>query len=170
MTSKLKRTEQIVILVLTCLIIMGSGFRLWYSPDELVVEVDPVLWAEEYGEKGHKAEKPDGEVSGPFRGEQDLQGESGMPRNGEAAPGQEMQTPWADAAAEPVNNRVNINTASAEELQSLPGIGPVLAGRIIEYRRQYGPFIDVEQLVEVKGIGPKVLERLRPLVTAAGGG
>ena len=93
-----------------------------------------------------------------------------MPRNGEAAPGQEMQTQWADAAAEPVNNRVNINTASAEELQSLPGIGPVLAGRIIEYRRQYGPFIDVEQLVEVKGIGPKVLERLRPLVTAAGGG
>ena len=59
----------------------------------------------------------------------------------------------------------NVNTASVEELQqNLPRIGPALAGRIAEYRRQHGRFATVEQLVEVRGIGEKTLENLRPWV------
>ena len=55
---------------------------------------------------------------------------------------------------------VNLNTADAEELDALPGIGPVLAERIIQYREENGPFTSVEQLDEVKGIGPSVLEKI----------
>ncbi len=60
---------------------------------------------------------------------------------------------------------ININTATAEELDRLPGIGPSKAQLILDYRKKIGPFRSVDQLDEVKGIGPKTLERLRPYVT-----
>ena len=59
---------------------------------------------------------------------------------------------------------VDLNTASAADLDALPGIGPVLAGRIVETRQAHGPFAAVDELVEVPGIGDAVLARLRPLV------
>ena len=58
----------------------------------------------------------------------------------------------------------NVNTASEAELQRLPRIGPALAGRIVEYRRANGPFRSADQLTEVRGIGEKTLEKLRPWV------
>jgi competence protein ComEA len=58
--------------------------------------------------------------------------------------------------------RLNINTATVQELEALPGIGPVLAGRIIAGR----PYRAVEDLDRVPGIGPKRLGKIRPLVTA----
>jgi len=61
---------------------------------------------------------------------------------------------------------VNINTADSDTLQTLPRIGPVLAERIIEYRDEHGPFVDVADLVLVKGIGEATLEQLRPLITS----
>jgi comEA protein len=177
-SGRISRTEQIIVLVLTCLILMGSGFRLWVRPDDLVVEVDPVLWAEESGENPQQGEGQRGEVEGSTDSGKDPPAEVPGNSGGGASSGQQVQgsliTEEVAAEDKHVVNLVNINTASKEALQSLPGIGPVLADRIIEYRRVYGPFIDVEQLIEVKGIGPRILERLRPLVTVtegpAGGG
>lgn len=60
---------------------------------------------------------------------------------------------------------VNINTAGLDELDLLPGVGPVTAQKIIDYRRQIGRFTSVDQLLDVKGIGPKKLEQMRPYVT-----
>jgi competence protein ComEA len=60
---------------------------------------------------------------------------------------------------------VNVNTATAEELETLPGIGEVLAATIIQYREEHGPFTSVDQLVDVSGIGEVTLEELRDLVT-----
>jgi competence protein ComEA len=60
---------------------------------------------------------------------------------------------------------VNVNTASAEELETLPGIGEVLAATIIQYREEHGPFTSVDQLLDVSGIGEVTLEEIRELVT-----
>ena len=61
---------------------------------------------------------------------------------------------------------LNINTATVEELQTLPNIGEATAQRIIDYRTQHGNFASVDALQNVKGIGPKTLEKFRPFVDA----
>jgi len=60
---------------------------------------------------------------------------------------------------------ININTASAEKLQELPGIGPAYSTRIVEWRNKNGQFVSKEQLLEIKGIGEKRLEAIQPLIT-----
>ena len=60
--------------------------------------------------------------------------------------------------------RLKLNSATAPELERLPGVGPVLAQKIIEYREQYGPFQRIEDLLQVDGIGPAKLEGLRELI------
>ena len=64
-----------------------------------------------------------------------------------------------------VTSKVNLNRASADELQALPGVGPVLAQRMVDWRKMHGRYRTVDDLQEVKGIGKKRLEQLRPLVT-----
>ena len=72
--------------------------------------------------------------------------------------------PASAAKAEAV---VNLNTATAAELESLPGIGKSTAQRILEYRQKSGGFKKVEELMNVKGIGEKSFLKLKPLVTVA---
>ena len=67
------------------------------------------------------------------------------------------------------NSLIDLNTASARELESLPGIGPVMAGRIVAHREVNGPFAAVDDVQDVTGIGPKTLESIRSLVTVSGG-
>ena len=66
-------------------------------------------------------------------------------------------------------DRININTASAAELTVLPGIGDVLAGRIVAYREANGPFQSVDQLANVEGISATKVEELRPYVRVSDG-
>ncbi|MBR5090998.1 MAG: helix-hairpin-helix domain-containing protein [Ruminiclostridium sp.] len=65
----------------------------------------------------------------------------------------------------PLSERVNINTASPDELTSLNGIGEVTAVKIVEYREEYGGFLSIDELVKVNGIGEKLLDKLRPYIT-----
>ena len=61
--------------------------------------------------------------------------------------------------------RVDLNLATAEELERLPQVGPAMAQRIAAYRSAHGPFQDIEALGQVPGIGPKLIERLKDYVT-----
>lgn len=70
---------------------------------------------------------------------------------------------------DPAVVRIDLNTASAAELEALPRIGPALARRITEDRETRGPFRSIEDLRRVRGIGPRTIEGLRPFATAASG-
>ena len=79
------------------------------------------------------------------------------------------ENPKSRTAKQAVANKpelLNINTASAEELQTLPNIGESTAQRIINYRTQHGNFANVDALQNVRGIGAKTLEKLKPFVDA----
>ncbi len=70
------------------------------------------------------------------------------------------QQPVANA-----KNLINVNSADAQQLDKLPRIGPKMALRIIEYRKTNGNFKRIQDLMKVKGIGPKVFEKLQALIT-----
>ena len=80
----------------------------------------------------------------------------------EAAPSGAVASPAPGAA--PGVGLVNLNTATEVELETLPGIGPVLAAAIVEWRTQNGGFTSIEQLQDVSGIGPTTFADLAPLV------
>jgi competence protein ComEA len=69
--------------------------------------------------------------------------------------------------AEDRRARIDINTATAEELEALPSIGEVIAARIIAYREQNGPFRSVDDLIHVQGISDRTIDEFRDLVTTA---
>ncbi len=69
------------------------------------------------------------------------------------------------ATETPQTDLININTASADELETLPGIGPTLAQRIIDYRTQHGPFQRIEDIMDVPGIGPSTFDQIQSLIT-----
>lgn len=89
------------------------------------------------------------------------------PRMEEAAgePGEPAKPAVLGAYPELEGVRIDLNTAGAADLERLPGIGPKKAQDITAYVRENGPLSSVEQLLEVKGIGEKTLENLRPYIT-----
>lgn len=85
-----------------------------------------------------------------------------VPRKGEEAP---APIPPDGSAPAPAGDKININTASVEELDKLPGIGPSIAGAIIDYRTKNGPFQQIESINDVKGIGDALFEKIKDQIT-----
>ena len=81
-------------------------------------------------------------------------------------PAQMPETTTATAATAP--QLLNINTADLTQLQTLPGIGPVLAQRILDYRQENGPFSALSELINVSGIGEKILQGILDYATVGG--
>jgi competence protein ComEA len=88
-----------------------------------------------------------------------------VPRAGEVPPVQAGITPPTGGDGAASSGPININSATAAQLDSLPGVGPATAQAIVDHRSQHGPFASVDSLTEVRGIGPAKLEALRTLVT-----
>lgn len=87
-----------------------------------------------------------------------------------------INSQWADgqlvvlpqqSVSEEAPGKINLNTATQAQLESLPGIGPAYAKRILEYRKQKGNFKQIEDLKEIKGIGPAIIENLKDLVVCS---
>lgn len=76
-----------------------------------------------------------------------------------------LQAQNAAAAKSPAGTVLNLNTATADQLDALPGVGPAMAARILEYRQKNGPFKKVEDLMNIRGIGEKNFLKLKPLIT-----
>jgi competence protein ComEA len=88
-----------------------------------------------------------------------------IPALGAATPIVAMASPVGTTAAIGISSRIDINAASQAELEGLPGIGPVLAERIIAYRTANGPFQSVQALDAVEGISTSLIADLAPLIT-----
>jgi len=81
-----------------------------------------------------------------------------------AQPAEDVVPPSSFAGAG-LGRRLSLATATAEELDELPGVGPITAQKILDYRAEHGPFRSVDELDAVPGIGPTRVEQLRDLVT-----
>jgi competence protein ComEA len=89
-----------------------------------------------------------------------------VPQKGEESP--PVSPPSGPSSSSPSSQeggKVNINTATAEELDTLPGVGPSIAQRIIDYRTKHGPFQSIEDIKNVKGIGDVTFEKLKDKIT-----
>jgi competence protein ComEA len=82
-----------------------------------------------------------------------------VPRRGRVGP---VST---GGAATPTSGPIDLNSATTEQLDALPGVGPVTAQKIVDYRQEHGPFTSVDQLDAISGIGPTRIENLRGQVT-----
>jgi competence protein ComEA len=89
-----------------------------------------------------------------------------IPHQGDAAAAAEQEPENSAAGAASPNTPLDINLASATELDELPGIGQAIAQRIVEYRAANGPFKSVDDLRNVKGVGPALFASIAPLVMA----
>jgi comEA protein len=89
----------------------------------------------------------------------------------EAFPNTEAVTVTTSETSEPTpspeisDKKININTANVEELTALPGIGPAIAARIVEYREEFGPFETIEDITKVRGIGQARFEAIKDMIT-----
>lgn len=108
---------------------------------------------------------PKGERPPPETGDTQEQIYGGVKAlEGEQPPPETRNTPKLPTERVDTPELLNINTASSAALETLPNIGPKMADRIITYRAENGDFANVEALQNVRGIGPKTLEKLKPFI------
>ena len=141
MTLFTKR-EKHVILFLVCTLTLGYGVKL-YQGSRLYDDFKPVTSIEkESFEKKARLAYDTSKRKGLNSSESSTENDS-----------------------KPQTEIININTAKKQNLVKLPKIGPVTAERIIRFRDDYGPFKSIDDLLKVKGIGPKTLEKLKLQIT-----
>ena len=134
--------EKHVILFLVCTLIIGYGVKL-YQENHLYDDFKPVTSIEkESFEKKARLAYDTSKRKGLNSSESSTENDS-----------------------KPQTEIININTAEKQNLVKLPKIGTVTAERIIRFRDDYGPFKSIDDLLKVKGIGPKTLEKLKPQIT-----
>ncbi|MFH0883083.1 MAG: helix-hairpin-helix domain-containing protein [bacterium] len=153
--------ERRALLTLAALLLLGllaGQIRRYMDRDTSVVRVEGLQQLVPDTSQTGSSEIPNASTSVAIQGSE---GVISTPED--VGGGTGVETGKASTSALP--HKVDINQASIEELESLPGIGPVMAERIVEWRRIHGSFQRLEDLKLVKGIGDKTFRRISPLVT-----
>lgn len=155
---QIQRSERIALSVLLFCTVLTCC--LW-----LVIDSNPAVNDEYYTE----LEKVFHERSKQQKEQEQMIMARYQPENSSAIKSDNLLSEKSEEIVEPVQEmadttRININTADAENLQALPGVGPAYAARIIDWRKENGKFTTIEQLLEIKGIGPARLNKIRELI------
>lgn len=161
----IRRSERIaLVMLMTFLVILTAiAFHADQTPD-----FDPEHYAELEKEFAERSAQQRDEYEAIMARYTTTEHESGTEESNHEV--QEMKenvkTPEAGEPTQEISDttRININTADTGELQKLPGIGPAYSERIVEWRNTNGRFTEVEQLLEIRGIGPVRLEKLKPYI------
>jgi len=159
-TQKRRRTADTVIgIVLLILIITGSGILLWRSQKTATPQV--------LGASTENTDALKAEIANLNQKIDDLNKKLDTVASTPVTETTSTQTVSANTSDSTavVSGKININTASSSQLDTLPGIGPTYAQRIIDYRQTHGGFKSIDEIKNVKGIGDKTFEKFRDMIT-----
>lgn len=163
---EIERSERIAITILMGFLVITSTATVFYDPQP---EYDEGYYAEleqVFMERSRNVERERQQILARYEPQQENLDSDSDNVSGEITVAEVNYTPQDTVETESGGGSglININTASEEQLQELPGIGPAYAARIVEWRKENGTFTEVGQLLEIRGIGEKRLENIKPLI------
>lgn len=161
---EIKRSERIAISTLLILLVMVSVALTFIESAADYSEEEYAELEEIFKEKSEQIELEEELIMARYEPTRDLPASMSVGDEEISEPNPPDTTDEEDES-EQATETININTATNERLQELPGVGPTYAGRIINWREENGPFTSKDQLLEIKGIGDKRLARIKPLIT-----
>lgn len=161
---EIKRSERIAISTLMIVLVMLSGVSLFNEPDANYNEEAYKELEQVFKEKSDQIQTEENLILARYEPTRDVP--VSMSVRAEKSPASTPpDTTEQEDQSDKTAGTININTATNEQLQELPGIGPAYAERIVNWRKENGAFTTKDQLLEIKGIGDKRLARIKPLIT-----
>lgn len=160
----IRRSERIAVVILMLLLLTLSSLAYFVEQTSNVNSQQYADLEREFRQRSSLQKQEHEAIMARYRPQENnsqtekLPDKSKMKENVKTVESGELAVEIADTT------HININTANAEELQKLPGIGPAYSKRIVEWRNTNGKFTDVDQLLEVRGIGPVRLEKIKAFI------
>lgn len=160
---EIKRSERIAISILLILLVVLNGMLIINEPDANYSEENYEELEKIFKEKSEQIKQEEELILARYEPNRDVP--ISMSVREEEKP--ELNPPDTTVEEErpEETTEININTATNERLQELPGVGPAYAERIVTWREENGAFTSKDQLLEIKGIGKKRLANIKPLIT-----